>query len=204
MYPRNIIDDIDDDSNDNLDFLTNNSALQAANALDESLTLESILNEQDDDDIPDDVASSGIGGMANGTLGFPSTSFTTSSSTSEILNSSSTSASNTFTAKNGVVCKSVCLKQIAAQMTVNTESGIGGLPLVLTVSTNYIAIGTTHAYVYIFDTLQVLKTFIKLHDDGQQNQISALSFNNDNKRILIGKITAALKSLSSILRNTVS
>ncbi len=96
---------------------------------------------------------------------------------------SSTIDSTSSPNKHGIICKSVTLKQIEGQLSANS---VAGLPIVLTVSSNLIAVGTSHAYVFLFDTLQILKIFIKLNKDGN-NQISALSFNNGSTRILIGK-----------------
>ena len=138
------------------------------------LTLESILNEEDDfenDQIIRDYQSS----LKNATK-------------IDSLNNSKSQASLTSLAcsslieKNGSVCKQACLKQISTQLVNAIERSDSGLPTALAVS-QLIAIGTSRGLVLLFDSCQVLKLYITTEF---KDAITALSFNNKCDRLLVG------------------
>lgn len=61
-----------------------------------------------------------------------------------------------------------------------------GLPTVITNSFKYVAIGTSHGFVLVFDSDQRLCWCCHDANTVDQGAISALAFNTDSTRLLVG------------------
>jgi hypothetical protein len=146
---------------------------------DESLTLESILNEEDDlenDEILKTLTNS-LTLMSKSSTHDGITEEQRSASLKHSLSRAS-SLSNTqyqsLSDKNGIVCKQASLKKISAQLLVAIERSDAGLPTVLAVSQLF-AVGTSRGLILLFDSEQILKLYITTdHKDA----ITALALNN--------------------------
>eukprot|EP00095_Tigriopus_kingsejongensis_P008534 maker-scaffold81_size397536-snap-gene-2.19 protein:Tk08534 transcript:maker-scaffold81_size397536-snap-gene-2.19-mRNA-1 annotation:"hypothetical protein LOTGIDRAFT_215952" len=88
--------------------------------------------------------------------------------------------------KHGSIMRHVILKGITAQMVSLADRVNVGIPTCMA-STVYIAIGTSHGFVLVFDSLQVLKWSLGGARYGQDyGSVSALDFNLDSSRLLVG------------------
>ena len=158
-------------------------------------TLESILNEDDDeenDEILKSLTSTLTTLELNNKTKNDSIDIKSSSNRSSILNmtkdSSSRSSSfnhvtySALTEKNGIVCKQTQLKQISTQLLTAIERSDSGLATCLTVG-QLIAVGTSRGLILLFDVLQILKLYITTDF---KEAICALSLNNSCDRLLAG------------------
>jgi hypothetical protein len=157
-------------------------------------TLESILNEDDDEEtdeilqsfkstltsLNDKQRAASLNSVVSSTLN--STLDTHESSSSQTPKSRSNTISS-LTERNGIVCKQALLKQISNQVIVAIERSESGLPTVLAVGMNTIAVGTSRGLVLLFDSLQVLKLYITTE---YKDAITAISLNNKCDRLLVG------------------
>jgi len=137
-------------------------------------TLESILNEQDDDE-NDAILQS---------LQSPLTTLDSNLNSSQELSAKQprTQSYSYLTEKNGIVCKQAVLKMISSQLVNAIERSAAGLPTSIAVA-HLIAIGTSRGLILLFDSLQVLKLYITTDF---RDAISAMSFNNKCDRLLAG------------------
>jgi hypothetical protein len=158
-------------------------------------TLESILNE-DDDEENDEILKSLSSTLTTLELNkakndsFDIQRF--SSNRSSLLNISKDSSSrsssfnhstySTLTEKNGIVCKQNQLKQISTQLLTAIERSDSGLATCLAVG-QLIAVGTSRGLILLFDLLQILKLYITTDF---KEAICALSLNNSCDRLLAG------------------
>ncbi|RZC37353.1 vacuolar protein sorting-associated protein 8 -like [Asbolus verrucosus] len=78
------------------------------------------------------------------------------------------------------------LQGVSSQVTSAGERVGAGLPTVITNSLKYIAIGTSHGYVLSFDSEQSLCWYCYDANSSDQGAVSALAFNLDSTRLLIG------------------
>ncbi|XP_069081916.1 vacuolar protein sorting-associated protein 8 homolog isoform X1 [Pleurodeles waltl] len=149
-------------------------------------TLESILNETDDEDesfIPEDASLLNL-----------ETIDTYSCDTSSLASSDSGDRTHLKRKKrlqdafsrHGSVMRHSLLKGISAQILSAAEKVDAGLPTAIAVS-NLIAVGTSHGLALIFDPNQALRLCLGNTAVGAQyGAISALSINNDCSRLLCG------------------
>lgn len=185
------LDDLDDEilqSDKDFDLIAYANAA-ATNEDNETPTLESILNE-DDDEETDEILKS-----LNSTLTTLDTQRKTTqeskggssrreSQEQKLTRSRTTSSLNQMlTERNGIVVKQAILKQISNQVVVAIERSDAGLPTVLAIGVNTIAVGTSRGLVLIFDSLQALKLYIT---NDFKDAITALSLNNKCDRLLVG------------------
>lgn len=163
----------------------------AATGDEQALTLESILNE--DDDLENDEVlkslSSSLTIMDRSKRDQSETSNSndddgSSRSATTSLRTGSISANQYahLTEKNGIVCKHTQLKQISGQLVVAIERSDAGLPTALAVS-HLFAVGTSRGLILLFDANQILKLYITTE---YKDAISALSLNNKCDRLLVG------------------
>ena len=151
-------------------------------------TLESILNEKDDDD-QDEFLN-----LDQGNNFDSSDRLSLNSRTSSIAsNSTAASTAKSFFPNNNQpknlnsnVCKVNHLKLISSQLNdaIERENSNTGMATSLCSSEEYIAIGTSRGLILIFDLNQILKFSLKTSDT--MDTISALSFNNTSTRLLVG------------------
>ena len=174
------LDDLEDDLND-ADLLSlNNGSIGYPEQGEPSLTLQSILNEADDDTENDEIIRTLTESINNERKTNLSAKSSISGSSS-ILNQTQSQETGLFE-KNGIVCKQSSLKQISAQLVNAIERSDAGLPTALAVD-QLIAVGTSRGLVLLFDSLQALKLYLTTdHKDA----ISALSFNTKCDRLLVG------------------
>ncbi|XP_065161410.1 vacuolar protein sorting-associated protein 8 homolog [Atheta coriaria] len=78
------------------------------------------------------------------------------------------------------------LNGISTQVTSAAERVGAGLPTVITNSSKYVAIGTSHGYALAFDSEQKLCWCSHDEISVDQGAISAMAFNGDSTRLLIG------------------
>ncbi|KAI4471297.1 vacuolar protein sorting vps41 [Holotrichia oblita] len=78
------------------------------------------------------------------------------------------------------------LQGISAQVSSASERVGAGLPTVVTNSLKYVAIGTSHGYILAFDSEQKLCWCCHDMMTNDQGAISALAFNLDSTRLLVG------------------
>jgi hypothetical protein len=174
------IDDLDLDSNE-LDL--NDIDLPSSNNHQNEPTLESILNEKDDED--DEFLNINECNFEN------SDRLSINSKSSSII----TTTSSSYAAKqqqqqlqnlNSNVCKQLILKQLSNQLNDAIERTNTGLATSQCVSQFYIAIGTSRGLVLIFDLNQILKFSLKTSET--MDAVSALTFNNTSTRLLVGNV----------------
>jgi hypothetical protein len=184
------LDDLDEDilqSDKDFDLIAYANA-SATNEDNETPTLESILNE-DDDEETDEILKSLTSTLT--TLDTQRITMQESESSSrresqeqKLTRSRTTSSLNQIlTERNGIVVKQAILKQISNQVVVAIERSDAGLPTVLAIGVNTIAVGTSRGLVLIFDSLQALKLYIT---NDFKDAITALSLNNKCDRLLVG------------------
>jgi vacuolar protein sorting-associated protein 8 len=185
------LDDLDDDLLQiEKDFdLTAFSNATSINGNNETPTLESILNE-DDDEEADEVLKSltstltTMERLVSATVQETENSSRRDSHEQKVSRSRTTSSLNQMlTERNGIVCKQAMLKQISNQVVVAIERSDAGLPTVLAIGVNTIAVGTSRGLVLIFDSLQALKLYIT---NDYKDAITAISLNNKCDRLLVG------------------
>jgi len=185
------LDDLDDDLLQiEKDFdLTAFSNATSLNGNNETPTLESILNE-DDDEEADEVLKSlsstltTMERLVSTTVQETENSSRRDSHEQKVSRSRTTSSLNqVLTERNGIVCKQAMLKQISNQVVVAIERSDAGLPTVLAIGVNTIAVGTSRGLVLIFDSLQALKLYIT---NDYKDAITAISLNNKCDRLLVG------------------
>ncbi|XP_017773798.1 PREDICTED: vacuolar protein sorting-associated protein 8 homolog isoform X2 [Nicrophorus vespilloides] len=78
------------------------------------------------------------------------------------------------------------LQGISSQISSANDRVNAGLPTVITNSLKYVAVGTSHGYVLAFDTEQKLCWCSHDNISNDQGAISALAFNLDSTRLLVG------------------
>uniref|UniRef100_A0A2K5PB73 Vacuolar protein sorting-associated protein 8 homolog n=1 Tax=Cebus imitator TaxID=2715852 RepID=A0A2K5PB73_CEBIM len=149
-------------------------------------TLESILNETDDED------ESFV--LEDPTLLNIDTVDSHSYDTSSVASSDSGDRTNLKRKKklldsfslHGSVMRHSLLKGISAQIVSAADKVDAGLPTAIAVS-SLIAVGTSHGLALIFDQNQALRLCLgSTNVGGQYGAISALSINNDCSRLLCG------------------
>ncbi|XP_078010813.1 vacuolar protein sorting-associated protein 8 homolog isoform X7 [Phascolarctos cinereus] len=149
-------------------------------------TLESILNETDDEDEPFV--------LEDPTLLNIDTFDTHSYDTSSVASSDSGDRTNLKRKKklldsfsvHGSVMRHSLLKGISAQIVSAADKVDAGLPTAIAVS-RLIAVGTSHGLALIFDQNQALRLCLgSTSVGGQYGAISALSINHDCSRLLCG------------------
>ncbi|XP_013089193.2 vacuolar protein sorting-associated protein 8 homolog [Biomphalaria glabrata] len=153
-------------------------------------TLESILNEADDD-------ASILGDEEAPSASVPQTGLHLLN-TGESVETSSLSSQDSHDSRrkdrtkkqmptvHGSVLKPSKLKSVSAQLLSAADRVDAGMPTALVVS-SLIAIGTSHGLVLVFDPKQVLKWCLGSTAVGAQyGSVSALSFNRDCTRLLCG------------------
>ncbi|XP_013387109.1 vacuolar protein sorting-associated protein 8 homolog isoform X2 [Lingula anatina] len=149
-------------------------------------TLESILNEPDDDNVFEDESQLEMfrGDQAD-TMSVSSMSSASSHDIAEGKSPKKQRKSITYEA-HGSILRHVVLKGISAQLNSASERVDAGMPTAVAVS-QLIAIGTSHGLVLVFDPKQVLKWCLGSTAVGAQyGAVSALSFNRDCTRLLCG------------------
>ncbi|XP_053326950.1 vacuolar protein sorting-associated protein 8 homolog isoform X2 [Spea bombifrons] len=148
-------------------------------------TLESILNETDDEDepfIPEDPVLLNVETID--TLSCDTSSLASSDSGDRALKRKKKLA-DAFS-RHGSVMHHTLLKGVSAQIVSAADKVDAGLPTAITVS-NLIAVGTSHGLALIFDTNQALRLCLGSTALGAQyGAVSALSINNDCSRLLCG------------------
>lgn len=138
----------------------------------ETPTLESILNESDSDDdsfLIQDSISIDTDRLSN---------FSIKTKKNETLNVN----------LHGIICKQIELKQISNQLMNAIDRADAGMPTCITIC-QLIAIGTSRGLVLIFDSLQILKLYLQTDS---KDALSALGFNNDSTRLLVGNATGMI------------
>lgn len=147
-------------------------------------TLESILNEKDDDDDEFELTN-------NDALESNIDKISVNSKTSS-TNTTTTSLSASFKQQqqqsnlNSNICKQTHLKQISSQLCDAIERSNAGLPTSIAISQLLLAVGTSRGLILIFDLRQAIKFYLKT--DKYADAVSALSFNNTSTRILVGTV----------------
>ncbi|XP_075463221.1 vacuolar protein sorting-associated protein 8 homolog isoform X3 [Ascaphus truei] len=148
-------------------------------------TLESILNETDDEDepfIPEDPALLNVETIDTHSC---DTSSLASSDSGDRAHKRKKRLLDAFS-RHGSVMRHSLLKGISAQIVSAADKVDAGLPTAIAVS-NLIAVGTSHGLALIFDTNQALRLCLGSTALGAQyGAISALSINSDCSRLLCG------------------
>ncbi|XP_063789062.1 vacuolar protein sorting-associated protein 8 homolog isoform X2 [Pseudophryne corroboree] len=148
-------------------------------------TLESILNETDDEDepfIPEDPALLNVETIDTHSC---DTSSLASSDSGDRAHKRKKRLPDAFS-RHGSVMRHSLLKGISAQIVSAADKVDAGLPTAIAVS-NLIAVGTSHGLALIFDTNQALRLCLGSTAVGAQyGAVSALSINNDCSRLLCG------------------
>ncbi|KAM4626129.1 vacuolar protein sorting-associated protein 8 homolog [Discoglossus pictus] len=148
-------------------------------------TLESILNETDDEDesfIPEDPALLNVEVVDTHSC---DTSSVASSDSGDRAHKRKKRLPDAFS-RHGSVMRHSLLKGISAQIVSAADKVDAGLPTAIAVS-NLIAVGTSHGLALIFDTNQALRLCLGSTAVGAQyGAVSALSINNDCSRLLCG------------------
>ncbi|KAM4698795.1 vacuolar protein sorting-associated protein 8 homolog [Rhinophrynus dorsalis] len=148
-------------------------------------TLESILNETDDEDdtfIPEDPALLNVEAVDSHSC---DTSSLASSDSGDRAHRRKKRLPDAFS-RHGSVMRHSLLKGISAQIVSAADKVDAGLPTAIAVS-NLIAVGTSHGLALIFDTNQALRLCLGSTAVGAQyGAVSALSINNDCSRLLCG------------------
>lgn len=144
------------------------------------ITLESILNEEDDLENDEILRSLGdsltLMRHANSSSQQADDLSSDTSNFLEATNSLNNIAQQyqTLSDKNGIVCKQAPLKQISAQLIVAIDRSDAGLPTALAVAQLF-AVGTSRGLILLFDSQQILKLYITTE---YKDAITALALNN--------------------------
>uniref|UniRef100_A0A8C1T8B0 VPS8 subunit of CORVET complex n=1 Tax=Cyprinus carpio TaxID=7962 RepID=A0A8C1T8B0_CYPCA len=140
-------------------------------------TLESILNEPEDEDEPFILEDTCLLNTENIDAH--------SCETSSLASSDSGDLEMNATVHGSVLRRNV-LKGISAQIVSAADKVDAGLPTAITVS-NVIAVGTSHGLVLVFDQNQALRLCLGTTATGAEyGAVSALSINHDCTRLLCG------------------
>ncbi|XP_065176622.1 vacuolar protein sorting-associated protein 8 homolog [Sycon ciliatum] len=164
-------------------------------------TLEDILAEKDNDDFLADIdavvagattTDGGAGGDTSGT-GKASESVNSMSASAPVHPSSGKSKTGAATTTvHGSVLRYSRLKNLAAHLHSASSRVDAGLPTAMAVSSS-LAVGTSHGLVLMFDPSQALKLVLGNGRLGQQlGPVSALDFNGDMTRLLVGHAKGTL------------
>ncbi|CAO2631345.1 Vacuolar protein sorting-associated protein 8 homolog [Lemmus lemmus] len=149
-------------------------------------TLESILNETDDEDesfVLEDPALLNIDTIDSHSY---DTSSVASSDSGDRANLKRKKKLPDAFSLHGSVMRHSLLKGISAQIVSAADKVDAGLPTAIAVS-SLIAVGTSHGLALIFDQNQALRLCLgSTSVGGQYGAISALSINNDCSRLLCG------------------
>ncbi|XP_034040433.1 vacuolar protein sorting-associated protein 8 homolog [Thalassophryne amazonica] len=150
-------------------------------------TLESILNELDDEEEPFVLEDSCMLNADNIDAHSCDTSSLTSSDSGDPVHLKRKKRVVDFTATvHGSVLRHSLLKGISAQIVSAADKVDAGLPTAITVS-SVIAVGTSHGLALVFDTSQALRLCLGTKATGAEyGAVSALSINNDCSRLLCG------------------
>ncbi|XP_059149378.1 vacuolar protein sorting-associated protein 8 homolog [Physella acuta] len=153
-------------------------------------TLESILNEADDDVVileEDEVSTPGASRSGIQLLQTGESGETSSLSSQDSHDSRRKDrAKKVIPTVHGSVLRPSKLKSVSAQLLSAADRVDAGMPTAIVVS-SLIAIGTSHGLVLVFDPKQVLKWCLGSTAVGAQyGSVSALSFNRDCSRLLCG------------------
>uniref|UniRef100_A0A8C2PQJ2 VPS8 subunit of CORVET complex n=1 Tax=Cyprinus carpio TaxID=7962 RepID=A0A8C2PQJ2_CYPCA len=144
-------------------------------------TLESILNEPEDEDEPFILEDTCILNTENIDAHSCET-----SSLSVYVHLRRRKAVETNATVHGSVLRRNVLKGISAQMVSAADKVDAGLPTAITVS-NVIAVGTSHGLALVFDQNQALRLCLGTTATGAEyGAVSALSINHDCTRLLCG------------------
>lgn len=201
------LNDLEDDllesaSQFDLESVTGESPNDTANSTTDlsseaALTLESILNEEEDDFDTDELlksfqtsvklANNNNNGPQNTDVLLPvaSSSYSSKSEDQKQMNHSQYTS---LMERNGCVCKLANLKQISTQLVNAIERSDSGMPTAMAVA-KLIAVGTSRGLILLFDALQTLKLYITTEF---REAVSALSFNNKCDRLLVGNATGMI------------
>ncbi|XP_002936581.2 vacuolar protein sorting-associated protein 8 homolog isoform X2 [Xenopus tropicalis] len=148
-------------------------------------TLESILNETDDEEesfIPEDPALLNVEAIDVHSC---DTSSLASSDSGDRVHKRKKKLPDAFS-RHGSVMHHSLLKGISAQIVSAADKVDAGLPTAIAVS-NLIAVGTSHGLALIFDTNQAMRLCLGSTAVGAQyGAVSALSINSDCSRLLCG------------------
>uniref|UniRef100_A0A8C5QQE4 Vacuolar protein sorting-associated protein 8 homolog n=1 Tax=Leptobrachium leishanense TaxID=445787 RepID=A0A8C5QQE4_9ANUR len=148
-------------------------------------TLESILNETDDEDetfIPEDPVLLNVETIDTHSC---DTSSLASSDSGDRAHKRKKRLPDAFS-RHGSVVRHSLLKGVSAQIVSAADKVDAGLPTAIVVS-NLIAVGTSHGLALIFDTNQALRLCLGSTAMGAQyGAVSALSINSDCSRLLCG------------------
>lgn len=149
-------------------------------------TLESILNETDDEDdsfVLEDPTLLNIDAIDSHSY---DTSSVASSDSGDRTNLKRKKKLPDSFSLHGSVMRHSLLKGISAQIVSAADKVDAGLPTAIAVS-SLIAVGTSHGLALIFDQNQALRLCLgSTSVGGQYGAISALSINNDCSRLLCG------------------
>lgn len=159
--------------------------------VDQAPTLESILNDVDDrGSVSEDEVSGNhlihpgeaFETWSMGSVGGRSRSSSDRRSTTR--SASSRAHSNATSLKAGSILRHVILKAISSQVASASDRVDAGLPTCIAVHA-MIAVGTSHGLVLVFDNSQTLRWCLDSQDK-DQGSVSALCFNYDVTRLLVG------------------
>lgn len=180
------LNDLDDDlleSTNDFDVENNFFGIQLEtkeeSAICEPITLESILNEEDDLENDEILRSLGdsltIIKKTSSEAELTEINQNNIGNIVEISNSFNVNQQNpNLSEKNGIVCKQSSLKQISAQLMVAIDRSDAGLPTTLAVAQLFV-VGTSRGLVLLFDSQQILKLYITTEN---KDAITALTLNN--------------------------
>ncbi|XP_054168163.1 vacuolar protein sorting-associated protein 8 homolog [Oppia nitens] len=157
-------------------------------------TIESIINEDNDSDsigsdVPSDLKSYKINKTLNEVIDSIDNSSISSFGSKSLKKSITTLNSLDSKTKKDVCIGSVMrcseLQQISAQIkSANSERINSGRPTVVTISSIYIAVGTSHGFILLFDLRQIMKLCLRTSDNF--GSVSAMSIKKDNSRLVCG------------------
>jgi WD40 repeat protein len=80
----------------------------------------------------------------------------------------------------------VILKGVSSQLVSASERANAGIPTVMTTTDVYIAVGTSHGLVLVFDGQQALKFSLGGVGANENGAVSSMSFNPESTRVLVG------------------
>ncbi|KOC64483.1 Vacuolar protein sorting-associated protein 8 like protein [Habropoda laboriosa] len=163
----------------NLDIEELDNTEYAIPAVEELPSLESILTE------PDCASLSGTEDEFGLTLGEKLGSSETTSVGSHLsLNSLNKSNKTSQPTSSGAILRHVILKGISSQIVSASEKVNAGLASAVAAAGNMLVVGTSHGLVLGFDSSQTLRWCDQ--EARHQGSVSALCFNYDGSRVLVG------------------
>uniref|UniRef100_A0AAY4B2K5 Vacuolar protein sorting-associated protein 8 homolog n=1 Tax=Denticeps clupeoides TaxID=299321 RepID=A0AAY4B2K5_9TELE len=149
-------------------------------------TLESILNEPEDEDEPFVLEDTCLLNTENMDTHSCETSSLASSDSGDRTHLKRKRPMETNSTVHGSVLRHSILKGISAQIVSAADKVDAGLPTAITVS-NVIAVGTSHGLALVFDHNQALRLCLGTTATGAEyGAVSALSINHDCTRLLCG------------------